>query len=633
MADIQVLPQSVADKIAAGEVAERPSAVVKELVENSIDAGADRITVEIKNGGIKYIRVEDNGRGIPKNQLERAFLRHATSKLRDIDDLYKISTMGFRGEALASICAVADVEVLSKTQDAEEGAYLAVRHGKPAEKEDAICNCGTTMIVQNLFAAVPARMKFMKKDATEAGYISDVLGRIALSRPDIAFSYICDGKDVFATIGDGKLINAVLKIYGMDYAKGSVELSYEEHGVKITGIVGKPELSRGNRTRQTLFVNGRYIKNHIVSKVVEEAYRNAIMVGRFPFFVLNIELSPELVDVNVHPAKTEIKFANEKEVYDIVYKAVKNVVYARESREKQTVRQETAAAKLPDIPPMREETGTYVRTDKPVPPSGGFLGVFERTEPDRRTIEDFMRYTVPKQSEPLNFNSPPPEAVLREKMTSAENTEELAAEPMLGYTDITDTAPEIKIIGQVFDTYVLFEQGENMYMIDQHAAHERRRFETLKNDYKSRKICGQILLVPIVLDVDSAELQIIRDNGAKFADLGFVIDEFGAGSVLIRETPLLTDEEEIKSLVLEIVSILRDGRPSAMLDFEEKALDMISCKYAIKANKKLSDEEIRALVEDVARLESEGITTCPHGRPIKVEFTKKSIEKLFKRIV
>ena len=312
MANIKILPQSIADKIAAGEVAERPSAVVKELVENSIDAGATQITVEIKNGGISYISVEDNGCGIPFDEAEFAFVRHATSKLRDIDDLFCIQTMGFRGEALASICAVSDVEVITKEQSADIGARLVLRHGEVVTKEEIACNSGTVMLVENLFASVPARMKFLKKDATEAGYVTDVLSRIALSKPNISFRYISDGKEIFSTLGDGNLKNAILNIYGIDHAKGVIEVDYIEHGVKVSGVIGKAELSRGNRTRQTLFVNGRYIKNHVVSKIVEEAYRNELMTGRFPFFVLDIGLSPELVDVNVHPAKTEIKFANEK---------------------------------------------------------------------------------------------------------------------------------------------------------------------------------------------------------------------------------------------------------------------------------------------------------------------------------
>ncbi len=295
MAEIRVLSQEVADKIAAGEVAERPSAVVKELVENSIDAGATSIEVEISKGGIERIRICDNGCGIAPDQVETAFLRHATSKLRTIDDLYSIGTMGFRGEALSSICAVAEVEIITRTAENDEGVYVRLEHGRVCQKEPIACAVGTTIVVNKLFENVPARMKFLKKDSTEAGYVADVAGRIALARPDIAFSYICDSKEVFATSGNGKLKNTVLKLYGIDHAKAVIDVDFEEDNVRVCGVIGKPELSRGNRTRQTLLVNGRYIKSHVVSKIVGEAYRNSIMVGKFPFFVLDIGIAPSLL--------------------------------------------------------------------------------------------------------------------------------------------------------------------------------------------------------------------------------------------------------------------------------------------------------------------------------------------------
>lgn len=633
MSKIQVLPQAIADKIAAGEVAERPSAVVKELVENSIDAGADRITVEIKNGGVKYIRVEDNGKGIPGDELEFAFLRHATSKLREIEDLYTLRTMGFRGEALASICAVSDVEVITKTEEAEEGTYMTLKHGVPSDKECIACNKGTTMIVENLFANIPARMKFLKKDSTESGYVSDVLERIALSNPEIAFRLISDGKEQFSTMGDGQLKNTILNIYGIECAKGILEVNHTEHGVSVTGVVGKPELARGNRARQTLIVNGRYIKNHVVSKVVEEAFKNTMMVGRFPFFVLNIDLSPELVDVNVHPAKTEIKFANEKEIYEIVHRAVKNALYSRENTvpkaEKEPERKEEYVFDRKE--PTNQRFSFNLNTK---PASGGFTPVEQPQKPNPGLVREFLQNTIPVRAEEKTVDS---QYVLHDSLFDAEDkkeapvseSEKTESEQMFD----SNVLEEIKIAGQVFDTYVIIEHGDEMFMIDQHAAHERKRFEKLKEDYKNRAICGQLLLAPIVLDVDSVEIQVVRDHAETFKNMGFAIDEFGARSVIIRETPLIADDDEIKDTVLEIISILRDGRPSSLLDFEERALDMIACKYAIKAHKKLSMIEMEAVVKDVYELETQGITTCPHGRPIKISFTKKSIEKLFGRIV
>lgn len=646
MAEIKVLPQEVADKIAAGEVVERPAAAVKELAENAIDAGATRIRVEIKNGGIGYICIEDNGKGIPSEELEAAFVRHATSKLRKIEDLFEIGTMGFRGEALASICAVAEIRVISRTRDSAEGVTMTVKHGVTSEKSAVACNVGTTMIVEGLFANVPARMKFLKKDSTEAGYVTDIMLRLALANPDIAFEYICDGSTVFSTSGDGQLKNTILNVYGLDHAKAVLEVDYAEHGVHVFGMVGKAELARGNRTRQTLLVNGRYVKNHIVSKVVEEAYRNVLMTGKFPFFVLNIELSPQLMDVNVHPAKTEIKFANEKELYNIVNCAVKNALYASAAEEKHG----TATAAALQYAVKHGEAGV--------------------SRPDTRLIREFMENTV-KQAEKSEktflFNEPMPRGeAYWDKGSDAERlggggllknappTENEEASEHLKAFARTDDLPDnggratlfdalgdgksvqdepVKVVGQVFDTYLVAWKGDKMFFIDQHAAHERKRFEMLKKDYTEKKPSGQILLSPIVLDVDAVELQAVRDNIEMLKAMGFEMEEFGRSSVIIRETPLIGDETEIKALAHEVISVLEDGRPMGVLSFEERILDTVSCKYAIKANKRLSALEAEALARDVEELESLGITTCPHGRPIKITFTKRELEKLFKRIV
>lgn len=687
MAQIQVLSQSVADKIAAGEVAERPAAVVKELVENAIDAGADDICVEIRRGGIEYIGVTDNGKGIAADELETAFLRHATSKLRSVDDLFRISTMGFRGEALASICAVSSVEVVSRTEDAEEGAYMELEHGAPSKKEEVACNRGTSMVVKNLFSNVPARMKFLRKDSTEAGYVTDLMGRIAMSRPDIAFRYICDGKEVFSTSGDGRLKNAILNIYGIEFAKSIYDVDYEEHGVHVFGAAGKSETARGNRTRQTLFVNGRYIKNHVIAKVVEEAYRNVLMVGRFPFFVLNIELSPELVDVNVHPAKTEIKFANEQEIYSIVNRAVKNAIYNAGRINVPTAQNESDSAAAANT----ENTENTARVDAENKESAaagsdprGMTGVEDAyreklkqsagtNRTDASLIMEYIDQIEKEEGRPrmISFNEPrgededaleiakriqaerggekvdvfaenPQQQAGSENTAATENGGEnsAAAETADGIfgdngqvSAITDEKKEIRVAGQVFDTYVIAECGDEMYLIDQHAAHERRRFEMLKANYAKREISGQLLLAPIVFDADPTERQTLLDNAEQLKALGIGIENFGRNALLITETPIIADDEVIKGMVTELAEILHDGRPSGLLSFEERLLDTISCKYAIKANKRLSMFEMESLVKDVEELEEKGITTCPHGRPIKVLFTKHELEKLFKRIV
>lgn len=627
MAKIQVLSQSVADKIAAGEVAERPSAVVKELVENAIDAGASSIEVEIRKGGVAYIRVADNGCGIPAEETETAFLRHATSKLTQIEDLEAIGTMGFRGEALASICAVAEVEMITKTADAEEGTYLCLSHGVPSGRESIACGVGTTLIVQELFANVPARMKFLKKDSTEAGYVADVLGRIALSRPDIAFSYICDGKEVFTTFGDGNLTNVILQIYGLDHAKGVLPVDYTEENIHIGGVVGKAELSRGNRTRQTLFVNGRYVKNHVVGKVVEEAFRNRMMVGKFPFFVLTVELPPQLVDVNVHPAKTEVKFANEKQVYDIAYRAVRNALYRTEEEPLLTngkTEPRSEPVRMAEPPKSEPNAAPYRR--EPAYPN--------RVRP--ALVREYLKNTVPASSNNAVFLREDPEAELDKLLEETQPkpvTEEDARQEVMAEVAQTRTQqPRAAVVGQVFDTYIICQRGDEMFLIDQHAAHERLRFERLKASYLQKEKFSQMLLSPMVLALEHREKATVMENLWRFSEFGFEIADFGGNSVIVHATPILAEEDAVRDLILELAEAMENQIKHPIADFEERALDMISCKYAIKANKHLSLAEMQDLTERVLQMEEEtGVETCPHGRPIRIVFTKTEIEKLFKR--
>lgn len=644
MAKIMVLSQPVADKIAAGEVVERPAAVVKELVENSIDAGASEITVEIKNGGITYISVIDNGKGIPSEELETAFLRHATSKIKEIEDLFEISTMGFRGEALASIAAVSNVSVISRTKEAESGMCLEIKHGKVLGKEEVACNYGTTMVVENLFSNVPARMKFLKKDSTEAGYITDILSRIALASPHIAFRYILDGKEVFSTSGDGKLKNAILNIYGMDHAKALYEVDYSEHGIRVFGAAGKAELARGNRTRQTLIVNGRYIKNHVVAKVVEEAYRNILMTSKFPFFVLNINLSPELVDVNVHPAKTEIKFANEKEVYGIVNLAIKNAIYSTKKEDEEKSPAATQSIYQNSMPQNKENVDTkMVRAfmERTIPSKN--MGGYFFKEPKSYDYGDgkdaFSKNSALCQGSEITFNlgdsfkKEEPQIKNDGTLNLSQTLNKDISQIIETLDELSEKVTDTKVIGQLFGTFIIAEKGNDAFIIDQHAAHERKRFEILKEDYLKKRAKGQQLLVPIVIDADMTEVQAILDNQDFLKDIGFFMEEFGKGSVIIRETPFIGDEEEIKALALEVIAALVENCPVGVLSFEERILDMISCRYAIKANKKLNMLEMEGLLRDVEELEEKGIFTCPHGRPIKISFSKKDLEKGFKRIV
>ncbi len=643
MAEIKILSREVADKIAAGEVAERPSAVVKELVENSIDAGATSIDVEIRKGGIEYIRVCDNGCGIEPDQVETAFLRHATSKLKDIDDLYRIGTMGFRGEALSSICAVADIEVITKTAENEEGVLLRLKHGEVCEREDIACGDGTTMVVKNLFENIPARMKFLKKNSTEAGYVADVMGRIALSHPDIAFSLISDDKEIMSTSGDGNLKNVILKLYGIDHAKAVIPVDYTEDNVKITGLIGKPEISRGNRARQTLFVNERYIKSNVISKVVSEAYRNSIMVGKFPFFVLNIEIALDCVDVNVHPAKTEIKFSNEGRIYEIVYHAVSNALFSERTEkpkqeevsfldEKVYVQEKLVADK--PVEPVRVETKPVQKIYTPV----------QRQERvNTEVVKKYLDNVIPTESERVRIEPVIPEKPVFEeepKVTQIRENDPVEEKPYVEKAHNNEETHKVELvselpkpIAQVFDTYVLCQDEDILYVIDQHAAHERYRFENLKKSYYAKEKMSQLLLVPMIIKLDYVETENVLSNIDVFRGFGFDIEDFGSGSIIVNATPVIASENQIRDLILEISSAVSDMGRCSLADFEEKALDMIACKYAIKANHKLNYAEMQDIIKKVYDLESDGIKTCPHGRPIKVEITKAELEKMFKRRV
>lgn len=637
MANIAVLPQSVADKIAAGEVAERPSSVVKELVENSLDAGADKIEVEIQNGGVKYIRVMDNGCGIASEQTEIAFLRHATSKLKKIEDLYEIGTMGFRGEALASICSVAKVRLITRTKEEKSGTLLEMVHGKAFEKDSIACNVGTIMEVSELFENIPARMKFLKKDSTESGYVADIVSRIAMANPSVSFKYICDGKEIFSTSGDGELKNVILNIYGLEYARALYDVNYESGSIRVTGVCGKSEISRGNRSRQTIFINGRYVKKHVIAKVCEEAYRNRIMSGRFPFFVLNIEIPPAFVDVNVHPAKTEVKIADEKKVFGIVYTAVSSALQNGSGKDLEGEK----VFEKKDLNGEKTESGNdAARSFPPKEQLKMKFPLFSQAE-SRKVINDFLENTVPTGGN----------VVFREKdeergekgefsgrvstATKSDNEDIGLDNKEIGVSDKSDEfeIPPFVVVGQIFSTYIIVRTEEKMILIDQHAAHERLRFEKLLSDYRKKNRFSQVLLIPITMDLTPSEAAIFADFKQEFEDFGFDIDNFGNNSIIIRETPIELTESGARALVSEMLEAFSRGFSGTVWQFEEKMIDMISCKGAIKANHDLSQTEMERLAASAFGLSLEGKASCPHGRPIMVEFTKTEIEKMFKRIV
>ena len=658
MGKIKLLDKSVANLIAAGEVVERPASVVKELLENSIDAGAKHITTEIKNGGIKFIRVLDNGSGMSKEDVLTSLTRHATSKIEKADDLDAIMTLGFRGEALASIAAVADVEIYTKTEDEEVGAHLVSRAGEKAEVSEAGCPKGTTILVRDLFSTAPARMKFLKKDYTEAGYIADIINRLALGMPDISFKFINNDKEQLFTSGDGSLLNAVRAVYGRDIANAMVPCDFSENGVRAYGLCAKAEGARANRSMQSFFINGRYIKSALLIRAVEEAYKNELMGGKFPSCVINIEIKPQMVDINVHPTKLEAKFANESDVYHAVYWAVKNALYEKKAipevrkAPKQKFGFETPAAEQislvksavlpieksteekPKAVSMRETDFVPKATsDKPkkAPQDPLFkefmkspVFEFEKIEnkPKTETAKVLEKADMPKITETKEeikkekvYEETKPEKVLEKAEEDKKETEEIP----------------YKVCGQIFNTYIIVERSGEMLLVDQHAAHERLRYEKLLRQYEERNVSQQMFLMPSIIDLTATEFAQFLEFEKEIASLGFDSEVFGEKSVKISAVPQDAAEADVEDLFLEVLKNLSQNKKSDMTEKMRNTIYQISCKGAVKANMKLSETEMKTLLDNIFALS--GINTCPHGRPITISFTKYFIEKQFKRIV
>ena len=622
MGKINLLDSEISNKIAAGEVVERPASVVKELVENSIDAGATRITVEIKNGGNTYIKVSDNGSGMEKDDATVAFLRHATSKIKAAEDLDAIYTLGFRGEALSSIGAVSKIDLYTKRAEDETGTHTICEGGDIVSAEDAGIPNGTTFIVRNLFYNVPARMKFLKKDATEAAYISDIMTRFILAHPEIAFTFISNAKPLLSSQGDGKLENCVYAVYGKDYATAMLSVDFKSEHVTVKGLTGKGNTARPNRSYQSFFVNGRYIKSPLVMRAVEEAYKNQVMIGKFPVSVLNIEINPQMIDINVHPTKLEVKFSDENEVYRAVYNAVKEALYRivdipeikREKPASNFLRDTVSVAKEQiEIKPQVE-----VKPQIEVKPQPK---VEVKKEIPKVSAPQFFERTFEKKEEPIKVYKPVIEEVKKEPVI-----EEVEERPVIK----EEKNIEFKLVGQVFDTYIIIEQDNKMMIIDQHAAHERLKYEELKKEIETSKVYSQSMVVPVVANLTSGEMAIFKDNTEFIASLGFEAEEFDENSVIIRAVPA-SQTDEVENLFIEIVSQLGEQRREVISDKRQRLLYTIACKAAIKANHRLSENEQKELVKKV--LELENINTCPHGRPIIVSMSKTEIEKEFKRIV
>ena len=629
MGKIHVLDKSVSNKIAAGEVVARPASAVKELIENSLDAGAKSITVEIKNGGIGYIRVTDDGTGIEEDDILTAFMPHATSKIREAEDLYAIGTYGFRGEALASIAAVSKTELITKTEDAEMGIKISVEGGEYGESECIGAKRGTAITVRDLFFNTPARFKFLKKDSAETAAVTDVCQKAALSRPDVSFKYTASGKEVFFTPGDGVLLNAIFAVFGKDFAKNMLPLRYENEGVTVEGYVGTAAVARPNRNMQLFYVNGRSVVSRIMSVALSESYKNQLTVGKFPAAVLNVKIENDRVDVNVHPSKTEVKFIDEKEIYDCVYWGCKNTLY-----EKPYVPSVTASNdRTPDIKiaPAKEERSfervapvTPVTPVKPEEKQVVRLTEVKIPPSFTRIIPDEIKESDKKTAEQISFAAEPVLKYETKEEEKKEDVKELQQE-----LNIPKEA-EVRVIGQVFETYILAESDGEMLIVDQHAAHERLNYEELKKKRENSEPESQMLMIPEIVSLSPAEMAIWEENKDFFESIGFETEAMGEKDVMVRCVPTGTEDGNIKDILIEMLDILSDSKHDKRTYLEERAMYSVSCKAAIKANRSLTYEEQRNLITRVLSLE--GINTCPHGRPLLIKITKDKIEKEFKRI-
>ncbi len=655
MAEIQILDKHTINQIAAGEVVESPKSVVKELAENAMDAGATTITVEIREGGISYIRITDNGCGIPKEEVKNAFLRHATSKLTQIEDLEHIYTMGFRGEALASIAAVAQVEMLTKTKEEPIGTRLEIEGGEIKSIQDAVCAEGTTVIVKNLFYNVPARRKFLKKPAKESGYVSELMNQLALGHPEISFCYLNNDTTVLHTTGNGDGKAAAFYVYGKVAAQSMLELSFERGPYRLHGLIGKPELSRGNRGYENLFINGRYIKNRIVSSAVEEAYRTRTMIGKFPVYILHLEIDPAQVDVNVHPAKLEVRFQNDDEVYDFFYDAIfatfeGKVLIPRVGWDKAPVEeniQQDTEQNLPKMPQKQSfeqyeaqdlqqyeekeahalQEKTIQSTQKEAPMQGAVKSVDEllhhQTQKPLKVQQATVAYDTALSDfaieEPVQTMQHPPKEIMLEEMDNTKDNTQ--AKPFFH---------NYRIVGQLFATYWMVEQGESVYLIDQHAAHERILYERLMHQFREETVLSQRLVVPVMLHLTPMEIQILQDNMVLLEQFGFGLERFGADRYGLTAVPVLLREPSSTAFFTEILDMLADGTVSNIYDTKILAVATMACKAAVKGHDKLSIQEAEALIVQLLKLENP--FTCPHGRPTIIEMTKYELEKKFKRI-
>ena len=696
MGNIVLLDDLTINKIAAGEVIERPASVVKELVENSIDAGATNINIEIKNGGISYIRITDNGKGIMPDDMEMAFERHATSKIRNASDLETVTSMGFRGEALASIAAISKVEMISKTGENEIGYKVNVQAGKIINKEETGCSKGTIITITDLFFNTPVRYKFLKKDFTEAGYIEDVITRIALVHPEIAIKLTSSGKTIIQTSGNGDIKSVVYGIYGKDVADNILEVNYQYEDIKVTGVIGKPVIARSNRGNQIFFVNKRYIKDKTLTSAAEQAFKGLLTIGKYGFLILNIEMSPSKVDVNVHPAKLEVRFQDENTIFKAVYHAIKETLLkgelVPEDKPVEIKRQETIVTpgeteikkesiKFSDLLQkmvskkeekevedpfeykanpiaeiysnkygVREEEESYKIQNKQITEETAeedelskmdtqVINTQEINEKIMGKITELDNLKIEENSK--NFeemyaktfgNLPKTENKEEPKDETKVKTEELEmAEKISMFDNMKDkTIPKYKFIGIAFATYIIIEIDNELYIIDQHAAHERIMYEKIKkNFYSDGEKDSQLMLLPDIINLTHKEMDIAKENIPVFEKAGFMLEQFGENTIKLTGVPNICIDLDTKQLFLETLDEINTVARTAKQEIEEKFIATLACKSAVKANMVLTKDEVDNLMKQLLVLPNP--FTCPHGRPTAIHLTKNDIEKKFSR--
>ncbi len=636
MARINVLPKEIYQLIAAGEVVERPSSVVKEMIENSLDAGAKNITLEIKNGGSTYIRITDDGCGIERDDVRKVFISHATSKISKKDDLNSIATLGFRGEAMASISAVSKVELLTKAENEEIGTRYEIAGGEELEFDDAGCPNGTTIVVRDIFFNTPARMKFLKKDVTEGNQVAGIVDRMAISHPEISFRFIRDGKQVLITSGNGDLKSTVYSVLGKEMSDSLMSVDYSFNDMRITGFVSKPTASRKSRAGQYFYINNRIVKSKTAMAALEQAYKNTIMVGRFPACVLNIELNPAQVDVNVHPAKTEVRFANEKPIFDLVYYAVKtaiendrtvkevefkeNPIYRQESKnvyqnnDNKSFQAKFDFFKKKDEPPSQQVIKTKPREN--------FWQV-EAPKPEYKIARD----EKPKARVDINIEYEEPEENSTAKSKDAPKERDIEKVVITDEKDNENFIPNFKLIGEAFKTYLIVEIENELYFIDKHAAHERMNFERFK---AQATVETQMLLAPVVVNLTKDEFIAISENVELIKKCGFEFEEFGESQIIVRAIPSLVDGDSVKDLMLEIAQKLLEHKTDILPDKIDWIYHSASCRGAVKAGDYTSRQEQEMFVKKL--LSMPNIRFCPHGRPVFIKMSKYDIEKQFGRV-